>query len=229
MVLERSGVGLQEQRLHTQVKGWVVSGQYDYLDGDGIIWDWKTASVREIDQGVKDSREQQLNCYAHLASANGIEVKGLRVGFILRDWSKIQAKTQAGYPPHQVMVYPIPLWEPTARQAFMEERVKLHQEARLAFHDCSRDHPEQDIYHPPVALPECTDEERWATPETYAVIKKGNKRASKLFTDSTDAVLDANTRGKDYAVQVRKGQSIRCEYYCGVSSVCVQWQTLKTV
>lgn len=202
------GSGSSEQRLYASVLGWRVSGQYDYFDSDAVIWDWKSASVREIEQGVKDSREQQLNCYAHLATANGIEVKGLRVGFILRDWSKIQAATTPGYPPHQVMVYPIPLWEHTERQTFIEGRVRLHQAAR-------------------VTLPDCTEEERWASPDMYAVIKKGNKRASKLFEDATAAALDASRRGIDYKVEVRNGDSVRCRYYCPVESVCSQWQALK--
>ena len=206
-VLERSGVGLQEERLFTDICGWTVSGQFDYLDNDGIIWDWKTASVWEVTNGVKAERESQLNCYAHLASVNGIEVKGLRIGFILRDWSKSKAKTEPGYPPFQVMVYPIPLWQHSDGQAYMEERVKLHQAARTT-------------------LPECTPEERWARPDSYAVTKTGNKRASKLFTNRNDADTDALARGSGYTVTMRPGESTRCKFYCSVLPFCAQGQKL---
>jgi hypothetical protein len=202
------GGGLQEQRLTTSVNGWCLSGAFDYATDDGLIYDWKVASVKEIEQGVKESRELQLNCYAHLASVNGIEVKGLRVGFILIDWSKVKAKNTTGYPPIKFMDYPIPLWTPTVRQAFIEERVRLHQAAR-------------------VSLPNCTDKERWAKLDSYAVIKNGGKRASKVFGSSLDAGLYAKAKGTDYSIQVRAGESIRCAYYCPVAQVCEQWQKLK--
>ena len=206
--IARYGGGLQEQRLQGNVSGWCVSGAFDYATDDGLIYDWKIASVKEIQKGVKSSREQQLNLYAYLASRNGIEVKGLRVGFILVDWSKVQAKNTPGYPPYKFMDYPIPLWEPATGQAFIEERVRLHQAAR-------------------VTLPECTDEERWASAPSYAVIKKGGKRASKLFTDINAASVDASSRGSDYTVETRQGSNIRCQYYCSVSEVCSQWLALK--
>ena len=207
-ILERSGVGLQEERLYADINGWRVSGQFDYMDSDGVIWDWKLASVWEITNGVKIARERQLNCYAHLSAVNGVQVTGLRVGFILRDWSEMSAKTEANYPPFQVMVFPIPLWSESERQTYMEERVRIHQESRIT-------------------LPECSEEDRWAKQPKYAVMKTGNARASKLHDTQFDALADAAKRGTMYYVENRPGVSTRCVAYCSVADRCDQWQQLK--
>jgi hypothetical protein len=216
-ILERAGVagsvdgesvGEQtEKRLYATVNGWTISGQFDYIDSDGTLWDWKLASVWEVMNGVKDARTHQLNAYAYLAAVNDIEVKQLRVGFILRDWRKHAARTEAGYPPYQVMVYPIPLWPLGQREAYLQERVVTHQAARIT-------------------LPECTPEERWAKPDTWAARKPANKRASKVFGSAAEAHAWAKS-SPSYIIERRPGVSIRCESYCSVSSVCTQFKGLK--
>ena len=206
-VLERAEVpGLQEERLYADFNGWTLSGQFDYLDEDGLLWDWKTASTYELSHGVKESREQQLNCYAELARQNGMNITGLRVGFILRDWSKRGQYREANYPPHQVVVYPIPLWDGQRAKNFIEDRISLHQSSQYV---------------------ECTDEERWAQPTRFAVVKQGAKRASKVFDTRAEAEEYATGRGTGYFVDVRAGANIRCESYCGASAFCTQWAALR--
>lgn len=200
-VLEKAEVpGLQEERLYAEYGGWTVSGQFDYMDEDGILWDWKTASTYELQNGVKGGRTEQLNCYAALARLNGLTVSGLRVGFILRDWSKTKSKRETNYPPHQVVVYPITLWSPAQQDAFIEERVRLHQAALIN-------------------LPECSDEDRWARPNKYAVMKPGGNRAVKLFDTNEEAIFFC--KGDQY-VEERTGASIRCESYCPALNWCDQ-------
>jgi hypothetical protein len=197
-----------EQRLFTDILGWRVSGQFDYIDRDGLLWDWKTASVWEIMNEVRASREYQLNCYDFLATNHGYTVSGLRVGFIFRDWSAREALYTNGYPPNQVMVYPITRWDTGSQRTFLEERVRLHQEARET-------------------LPECTAEERWAKPDSYAAVKVGNKRASKVFESAQDASQYVAAKGVEYGVEFRPGESTRCKFYCSVADYCEQWKGLK--
>ena len=208
-ILERADVpGLQEERIYADFAGWTVSGQFDYIDEAGILWDWKTASTYEVQNGVKAERASQLNCYAELARRNGLTVSGIRVGFILRDWSKSKATRERNYPPHQVVVYPIELWPEQQTVAFIEERVRLHQDARSQ-------------------LPECDSEERWQQKTTYAVMKDGNQRATKVYDDEEEALMDVGSRGDKFFLQERPGYNTRCESYCLASSVCTQWQALQ--
>jgi hypothetical protein len=206
-ILERGGVvGQSEERLYADIGGMRVSGQFDYIDDEGLLWDWKFVSVWEVMNGVKEVRTDQLNAYAYLAHSNGKSVTGLRVGFIFRDWKRSEAKS-SGYPPHQVLAYPVHL------RGYDEIRDAL--EARV------------DIHRATATLAECTPEERWARPDTYAVIKSGNKRASKVFNTEQDAEAYATQRGVAYRVQRRTGENVRCESYCSVSRYCDQFQKLK--
>jgi hypothetical protein len=207
-ILERGGVvGQSEERLYADIGGMRVSGQFDYIDDEGLLWDWKFVSVWEVMNGVKESREQQLNAYAYLAAANGKDVTGLRVGFIFRDWKRSEA-TQSGYPPHQVLAYPIALHGIDETRRALEARVTLHHNAQTT-------------------LAECTPEERWARPDTYAVIKSGNKRASKVFDDQHSAATYQAAKGTAYSVHHRTGENVRCESYCSVAKFCEQFQKLK--
>lgn len=210
-VLERGGVdakGMVEERLYADVDGARISGQFDYMDADDIIWDWKIASVWEVMNGVKQSREQQLNAYAYLATVNLLPVRGLRIGFILRDWSQTEAYRRRDYPPHQVVVYGVPLWNKESAESYLRERVRLHREAALA-------------------LPECSKEERWARDDTYAVVRANSKRASRVFDSSDDAARYLQTKDSSYRVVTRPGESIRCQSYCPVSLYCSQWEKLR--
>lgn len=211
-ILERGGIdsaGLIEKRLYMELDGTRISGQFDYMDADGVIWDWKLASVWEVMNGVKESREQQLNAYACLATANGYAVRGLRVGFILRDWSPME-RVRLGhqYPPHQVFTHSVPLWGSTTAEEFLKERIRLHKEAQTT-------------------LPECTHEERWAKDDAYAVVREGGKRASKVFAVYDDATAYAIAKSGPYRVEPRPGTSVRCETYCAVSDYCEQWKMLR--
>ena len=133
-VLERAGIisgkGSTEQRLYMTIDDWVVSGQFDYLDSEGVLWDWKFVSVYEYINGIKDSREKQLNVYASLAAANGMVIRGLRVGFIFRDWSQRAAAAGGFYPASQAIQQDIPLWDSGKTDEYIRERIRLHKAAR---------------------------------------------------------------------------------------------------
>lgn len=207
-VLERANVrGTVEERLYIDCLGWRVSGQYDYIDEDGLLWDWKMVGVYEAMNGVKPEREKQLNSYAHMARQNGHDIKGLRIGFILRDWKQSESN-KPNYPQHQSLVYPVTMWSDNETKEFIEERVRIHQAARG-----SND------------LPECTEEERWKRPGKWAVVRGDNRRANRLFDRESDAVdyLD-NKQWNDGRVDYRDGISVRCEHFCRVRDYCIQYQ-----
>ena len=210
-------------RLSMMVNGWLVSGQTDHVftttDGGGEllvfaaghhIRDYKTLSVNEWARGLRVEREQQLNIYAALLRANGYAVSSLGATCIFVDWSPRRARYERDYPPASIVDVEVPLWEPEDAQRFILDRVLAHQAARA---------------DPESAL--CSDEERWASAGEWAVMKEGNKRATKLFPADAyaEACLFALGGGPAYNVEQRRREYVRCESYCAVgrAGVCQQW------
>lgn len=211
--LEKSEtVAKVEGLLSMQVLGWTLRGKFDraLLDVTGLLQDYKLMSVWERIYGIKKDKEAQLNVYAELLSQNGREVKALEVVAIYRDWSKGQATREQGgnYPAKQAERIPVALWPQSQRLAYIEERVRLHQAAETA-------------------LPLCTPEERWASPDTYAVMKEGNKRAARVLDSMEEAKHweYTNLVGSKSHIEVRPGdQTKRCRDYCSVKDFCVFYQ-----
>lgn len=206
---------LTEERLYAEVRGWRISGQADLQSKVGNrfkIVDYKNTSAYAV-MGGKIEWEQQLNCYRYLVQINKLyEIDELEVCAIVRDWSRHKAKQQAGYPEAPVVMVPIRLWSMDEAREFIERRVALHQ-AAIASCDMG-DEP-----------PPCTDEERWMRPTTYAVIKEGNKRPTKMFDDATAAAEFAKTKGDGYRIETRPGEPVRCSGdYCNVSAYCSQYR-----
>ena len=234
-----------EQRLYMKVGDWTVSGAMDRIallpwnDGTVCISDYKTAKTDELMRGVKIEREQQLNCYRVLAELNGYKVGALQAVFILRDWSKVRAATEAKkpklgstpaqgeYPRSQVVIYDLPVWPIEQAYAYIAERVAVHKDAQTKYLYART--VVTDTLLPPEppqsVLPECDEEERWARPPVLAVQKPGAKRASKLVDTQEEAAEYIAAHPKDtYEVVPRPGESIRCSFYCSASSVCEQFK-----
>lgn len=205
-----------EERLFVEVNGWKISGavdlQIDNGDGTWSINDYKVTSVYSV-MTEKIEWEQQLNCYAYLAgNAKGRNVTTLKIIAILRDWQRKQAEFSPSYPQSQIAIVDIPLWTSDQQEAFIMERVLLHQSARNAV----------DKGEP---LPYCTDQERWLRNETWAVMKEGRKSAVKLHDNKEEADRHAEGLGTGHAVHHRSGEYVRCAGdYCMVSRWCRQWQ-----
>jgi hypothetical protein len=210
---------ISEEELSMPVLGWTLIGHYDLSESDTgelvlddeLLTDYKLTSVYAIKQaggkiGAKPEWEAQLNTYAHLIRRADRNLRGIQIVAIGRDWSRIKSIREYDYPKKQVQVFPVPLWEPDRAQAFIEERVRLHQEAEKG------------------NWPDCTPEERWAKPTIYALMKKGQKRAVKLFETPAAAEF---ARAKNQYVVIRPGESTRCEMYCAVAPHCPQFASIQ--
>ena len=194
----------------------MISGQLDVqkLDEHRIkIIDYKTCAAYSV-MNDKPEWENQLDLYRWLVEvAKNYEVQSLHICAFVRDWNKHKAKENAAYPQSPAVMIDVPLWPWDKAQAFVEERVRIHQEAH-ALWDMAGE------------APPCTDEERWMKETTYAVIKPGNKRPTKVFKSGTCASRLAEQIGAK--VQIRKGEPIRCTGdYCNVSAWCDQYQKWK--
>ena len=205
-----------EERLFVNIDNWVVSGQIDHQEEhNGVIFisDYKVTSVWSVIYG-KEDWVRQLNCYAHMVRlAKGKDVGGVRIIAILRDWQRREAQFKPDYPQSPVAVVEIPLWDSAKAQAYMEERVHLHQDAQM-------------IWDTREAVVECSDEERWTKADSWAVMKMGGKRATKVCETEDEAkewIKNQSPTRLAYQVVKRPGGRTRCEQYCSVSEFCTQW------
>jgi hypothetical protein len=202
-----------EQRLHAVLDGWSISGAIDLQtveeDGSISIDDYKTCGAWSV-MNEKVEWEQQLNIYAWLVE-HVKKVKVSRVGIvaIIRDWSRRDAKTREGYPDAPIKVIPIQLWDHEFREQFIRARITEHSNALLA----------NELGE---VLPDCTPEQMWEKPTTYAVMKDGGKRAKSVHSSMTEAELALPSKG--YAIEVRQGGRTRCAEFCPVSNFCSQNQ-----
>ena len=202
-ILERAALQsdgmVAETRLFATVKGWTLSGQFDVMALEtGVLSDYKVTSTAKVTD--LDKWTQQLNILRWLAHQNGEAVKSLEIIAILRDWKKGEAERKPSYPQTPILRIPIPMWTVEEAEEFIEERILLHQ------HD--------DRMH----SIRCTDEERWYTGTTYAVVKPGNTRALRVL----DEPPEPSSVPEGYTVEERPGEYRRCASYCEVRAFCPQ-------
>jgi len=199
-----------EERMYVNILGKRIGGQLDHYS-DGVITDYKVTSTYTLSNASRMKEwEEQQNIYAYLMKESGLPVEKIQVCVLFRDWSK--GKSLSGgkdYPKTPLMVIGLPLWSNAKQYGFLSGRVMIHKLSE-SLNDS--------------ALPPCSSEDMWEEPTKYAVTKKGNKRATKLFTDKEEAEKDAERRGEDFSVNVRAGGRARCEEYCGVKDFCHQYK-----
>lgn len=194
---------LQEHQLMTRILDWDVSGTFDtYYDDGYVLKDYKVSTVYAYIYG-KAEWEYQVNMYVYMARLVGIRVDRAGVSLLMRDWHEGEARLRDGYPPRPFMEIDIPIWTAKKTEHYMEERVKLHQAARRG------------------QYAECSIEERWARPTTYAVMKPGAKRAGRGMVSKTYAEAEGKMK-PGYEIVTRPGSNIRCERFCPVRRWCAQ-------
>ena len=185
-----------------------VTGQVDSYDMEnGIINDWKTASVWKTQfKDFSDWRAQGLT-YAYLMQQQGLEVKKCRFIALLKDHSKTKAKTDPDYPQSPVYIYEFDVTpeDLAATKERIENKV-LEIESAYKLED--------DF------IPPCSDDERWADGEKWAVMKNGRKSAVKLFDNQKDADAMAGELGNAHFVEHRPAISRKCLDYCNCKEFC---------
>lgn len=204
-----------EERIHTEVDGWRISGAVDLQikndDGTISIRDYKTTSAWSV-MSDKAEWEYQLNIYAYLVEkAKGTPVQDLGIVAIIRDWNRRDAASREGYPEAPIKELPIKLWPFEQRESFVLHRIAKHSACEFAMEAGEK-------------LPICTPEEMWERPTVYAVRKKGNVRAKSLHGTEVEASAAAERLGKDYEIEVRPGERVRCANFCPVNTYCQQWR-----
>jgi hypothetical protein len=205
---------LVEERIHAEFDGWHISGAVDLqiLNPDGLdIRDYKTTSVWAA-MNEKPEWEDQLNVYAWLVEkVKKVPVTSLGIVAILRDWKERESKQKEGYPESPIKELPIRLWSMEERTEYISSRIAIHSACDFAM-ETDGD------------LPDCTPAEMWEKPTTWAIKKKGNVRAFKVYETEKHAQEALATMDKAYEIEVRLGERTRCENYCPVSQYCQQYR-----
>jgi hypothetical protein len=206
---------INEERLFTKIEGWIISGAIDLQivneDGSITIQDYKNTGVWSV-MNEKIDWEYQLNIYAWLVErVKNIPVKRLEIVALLRDWSRRDAESKAGYPQAPIIVLPINLWPYDQRESFVIDCIKSHSNAQM---DAEMGE----------SLPECTPDQMWEKPTTYAVMKEGNKRATSVHETQAEAQEALKTVKGVANIVIRPGERTRCENYCNVNKFCNQYQ-----
>lgn len=206
-----------EERLFKEFDGWTISGAIDLqeVESDGIvISDYKCTSVWSV-MNDKMDWQRQLNIYAWLVEAvKQKPVKGLQIVAVLRDWSRRESETRDDYPRAPIAVVSIPLWPMDVREEYIRRRINAHNEALFAAASDSD-------------LPHCTPEDCWEKPTTFAIKKKGNKRATLVVKSEEEALHQVSQLGEAYVIERRPGERTRCEKFCSVAPWCEQYQEYK--
>ena len=203
---------IAEQRIHTEIDGWHITGAIDLqiINGDSIdIRDYKFTSVWAA---MNEKPENQLNVYAWLVEkVKKTPVSSVGIVAFLRDWKEREKEQKENYPEATVIELPIKLWTMEERDAYIRKRIALHSACEFAL-ETDGD------------LPECTPEEMWEKPTTWAIKKKGNVRAFKVYETEKHATEALATMDKAYEIEVRQGERTRCKSYCPVSQYCQQYR-----
>lgn len=209
LVVEKGGSEeTSEQELEVTVAGQRITGTSDYYK-DGVISDFKLTSVWSyIYRADKiPDWEKQLNIYAFMLRRAGKDVKWLQIICLFRDWQKSKYEFESDYP-KQIAVIPIRLWSLEEAEEWVTKKVlQLLQYSNTADNE----------------LPYCTNEDTWQKPDKYAVMKKGNKRAVKLYEDEASALAHVEQDANFY-LEIRKGEPTRCIGYCPMKDICNQHQ-----
>lgn len=200
-----------EERIHLTHDGYNLSGAIDLqeVDEDGGIHikDYKVTGAWAA-QNEKEEWHQQLNIYAWMVSkAKQKPVKSLQIICIVRDWSGREAAVKESYPQAPIVSIDIPLWTFEEQEAFVNDCIHRHAAAYFEA-DTGGD------------LPECTPQDMWEKPTSYAVKKEGGVRAKSVH--ATKEAAEAALPEKGYFIEVREGERTRCEKFCQVSPFCQQ-------
>lgn len=198
--------------------GYELSGIFDlYDDETGTVTDYKTASVWKVIFGDWTDYRTQTLIYCWMLQQLGFDAWNGEIVALLKDHSKTKAQTDYSYPNYPV--YRIG-WNFTD-----EELVGIESTLKSKLRELEK--AEQLGDH---ELPLCTPSERFLKDEKWAVMKKGVKKAKRLFDSESEAEKHAallnDTEKGDFYVEHRPGRNVKCLDYCSAAPFCDFYKSL---
>jgi hypothetical protein len=181
---------IAEERMFATICGAKVSGQLDHLEKK-TLFDYKT--TRGAQDAMKPDHRTQVNANGYLATLNGHEVEHVAIVYIQMDWSYMQSSLNPLYPqsPYKIFV------EDYDQQSAIDFFNRAIPEHLAALEGKPR---------------ECTRDEKWQKDDSYALMKTGAKRASKVC--STRAEAESLIKPGQF-IQERPGERTFCSSFCG--------------
>lgn len=232
--------GTAETRYFIKRMGKTISGQIDYKEyrniGDDLwhtIYDWKVTSAWSALNNPKGKQEwhDQLNLLKLLHDNQQNPMKLLTVArritdlvviAFYRDWSFNSYRNDpAKYPQQPYQLIGIPIWSSLEAEKFLLKRIELNMAADF---NVGAKSSQKDVSNWI-----CSEEERWHKPDTWAVKKVGNKKATKVLDNYDDAFAKAHDLSAGpscYEVEFRPGEDTRCMSYCNVNTFCPHFKQL---
>jgi hypothetical protein len=191
--------------------GYKLSGQADLYNAETkTVIDYKTCSVWKIIYDDWDDYKKQLLMYAWAFRKMGFEVDKGEIVALIKDFSKTKAKTDFNYPKYPVYKKMFEFTE--------NEFIEIEKFIKDKFNEIAKYENVLDE-----ELPICSLEARWNDGDKYAVKKKGNKRALRVY----DILEDAENHLKEdegLELEIRKGEDKKCLEYCSCCEFCNYWK-----
>lgn len=199
-----------EQRSEKEIGNHIVTGKYD-LVLDGTLNDYKSTSVwTYIYDSNAENYTKQGSIYKWL-NPEKITSEYININYIFTDWSAAKARQDHKYPQQRVLTKKYPLWPEHVIEEWIAN--KLAQYEQLA-----------DV--PQEMLPECSDDELWASETVYKYYKKaGAARATKNFNNMDEALIYKANEGDVGTIVTVPGEVKACRY-CPVVGICQQAEKL---
>lgn len=205
---------LKENWVSAEVgNGYTISGIFDLYDDDTkTVTDYKTCVSWKIIYGEFDDWRKQTLAYCWILRKMGFNAQKGEIVALIKDHNQRKAKFEPDYPKYPVFKVS---WEFTDDD-FMEIEREINDWFAMV---------EQEEKKPDDELTPCNEKQRWHKDDKYAVMKKGAKRAVKLYDDAQSAelrVAEENKKAKKnmYYVEFRRGEDSKCEGYCSVAQFC---------
>jgi hypothetical protein len=201
-----------EQRAEKEIIDFIISGKYD-LVLDGTLNDYKSTSVwTYIFDSNADSYVKQGSIYKWL-SPDKITSDYININYIFTDWSAAKARMDTkSYPQIKTLTKKYPLWSTEETENWIMNKIEAYKALANT---------------PQEGLPQCTDEELWATEETFKYYKNPNKldRSTKNFKTMDEALIRKSADGDVGIIKTVPGEVKACRY-CPVIGVCTQAETM---
>ena len=198
---------LKENWLCIDIGEYKLSGIFDLYDAKlKRVSDYKTGSVWKVQFNDWEDYRKQLLIYAYMLRSIGFECDNGEIVMLLKDHSKTKANIDASYPQHNVHIQHFDF----SQKDFNDVEEFIYKKfAEIKLNENRADEE----------LTPCTEEERWEEPTKYAVKKKGNKRAIRVYESLEEAQTHIESE-KGLELEVRKGTCKRCQDYCSVKDYC---------
>ncbi len=197
-----------EQRTEAPLGDFIITGKYDLIL-DGTLNDYKSTSVWTY---IYDSNAWNYTVQGSIykwLNQDKITSDYININYIFTDWSASKARQDPKqYPQQRVLTKKYPLWSTSEIEYWLAN--KLDQYQALA------DAPQE-------MLPECTDEELWASVTVHKYYKNPNAltRSTKNFNDLDEALIRKADDGDVGTIVTVPGEVKACRY-CPVVGLCTQ-------